>query len=61
MAVVGHAIQVIIDLAVLVMRVDRHVQAMRMKRLPVQQHKTAYAHNAKPLIPPSVYRMQLEL
>ena len=54
MAVVGHAIQVIIDLALLVMRVDRHVQAMRMKRLAVQQHKTAYAHNVRNLpIPPS--------
>ena len=53
MAVVGHAIQVIIDLALLVMRVDRHVQAMRMKRLAVQQHKPR-VFNARNLpIPPS--------
>ena len=49
MAVVGHAIQVIINLAVLALHVHRHVQLIRWKRLPVEQHKTAYVHHAQNL------------
>ena len=49
MAVVGHATQVIINPAVLALRVHHHVQAIRRKRLPAEEHKTAYVHNARNL------------